>query len=78
MGMSCGYGPPADKQEMIKLIRSAHDRGITFFDTAEACGPFSNEELLGEALAPSRKDSVIATKFGFDIDPGRVPDRDNQ
>jgi aryl-alcohol dehydrogenase-like predicted oxidoreductase len=69
MGMSSGYGPAADKQEMITLIRAAHDRGITFFDTAEAYGPFVNEELVGEALAPFRKDVVIATKFGFDIDP---------
>jgi aryl-alcohol dehydrogenase-like predicted oxidoreductase len=69
MGMSSGYGPAADKQEMITLIRAAHGRGITFFDTAEAYGPFANEELVGEALAPIRKDVVIATKFGFDIDP---------
>ena len=69
MGMSSGYGPAADKQEMIALIRAAHFRGITFFDTAEAYGPFVNEELVGEALAPFRKDVVIATKFGFDIDP---------
>jgi aryl-alcohol dehydrogenase-like predicted oxidoreductase len=69
MGMSSGYGPAADKQEMITLIRAAHDRGVTFFDTAEAYGPFVNEELVGEALAPIRKDVVIATKFGFDIDP---------
>src|SRR5271165_5205735 len=68
MGMSSGYGPAADKQEMISLIRAAHDRGITFFDTAEAYGPFVNEELVGEALAPFRNDVVIATKFGFDID----------
>ena len=68
MGMSSAYGPAADKQEMITLIRAAHDRGITFFDTAEAYGPFLNEELVGEALAPIRKDVVIATKFGFDID----------
>jgi aryl-alcohol dehydrogenase-like predicted oxidoreductase len=69
MGMSSGYGPAADKQEMISLIRTAVDRGLTFFDTAEAYGPFVNEELVGEALAPVRKDVVIATKFGFDIDP---------
>jgi len=69
MGMSSGYGPPADKQEMIMLIRAAHDRGIAFFDTAEVYGPFVNEELLGEAVAPFRRDVVIATKFGFDIDP---------
>jgi aryl-alcohol dehydrogenase-like predicted oxidoreductase len=65
MGMSFGYGPPADKQEMISLIRRAVDRGITFFDTAEVYGPFTNEELVGEALAPFRGQVVIATKFGF-------------
>jgi aryl-alcohol dehydrogenase-like predicted oxidoreductase len=65
MSMSFGYGPPADKQEMIALIRSAVDRGVTFFDTAEAYGPFTNEELVGEALAPVRGQVVIATKFGF-------------
>ena len=65
MGMSFGYGPPADKQEMISLIRSAIERGITFFDTAEVYGPFTNEELVGEALAPFREQVVIATKFGF-------------
>jgi aryl-alcohol dehydrogenase-like predicted oxidoreductase len=65
MGMSFGYGPPADKQEMIKLIHSAVDKGVTFFDTAEVYGPFTNEELVGEALAPFRKQVVIATKFGF-------------
>ncbi|CUS04675.2 conserved protein of unknown function [Candidatus Promineifilum breve] len=69
MGMSSAYGPAADKQEMIKLIRTAVERGITFFDTAEAYGPFVNEELVGEALAPVRDQVVIATKFGFDIDP---------
>jgi aryl-alcohol dehydrogenase-like predicted oxidoreductase len=69
MGMSSGYGPPADKQQMITLIRSAVDRGVTFFDTAEAYGPFANETLVGEALAPCRGQVVIATKFGFDIDP---------
>src|SRR5215831_13901996 len=69
MGMSYGYGPAADKQEMISLIRNAVERGITFFDTAEAYGPFINEELVGEALAPMRKEVVIATKFGFKIDP---------
>ncbi|HLN98405.1 MAG TPA: aldo/keto reductase [Pyrinomonadaceae bacterium] len=69
MGMSYGYGPPADKQEMISLIRTAAERGITFFDTAEAYGPFTNEELLGEALAPFRGQVVIATKFGFKLDP---------
>lgn len=68
MSMSSGYGPPADKGEMIKLIRSAHDRGVTMFDTAEAYGPFANEELVGEALRPIRNKVVIATKFGFEID----------
>ena len=68
MGMSALYGPPADKGEMINLIRSAHDRGVTLFDTAEAYGPFVNEELVGEALAPIRDKVIIATKFGFDID----------
>jgi aryl-alcohol dehydrogenase-like predicted oxidoreductase len=67
MGMTSVYGPPADKQEMIALMRAAVDRGVTFFDTAEAYGPFANEELVGEALAPVRDRVVIATKFGFDI-----------
>jgi len=67
MGMSFSYGPPADKQEMISLIRSAVEQGITFFDTAEVYGPFTNEELVGEALAPLRAQVVIATKFGFDL-----------
>src|ERR1700729_2968127 len=65
LGLSFGYGPAADKQDAIKLIRAAFERGVTFFDSAEAYGPFANEELLGEALAPFRKDVVIATKFGF-------------
>jgi aryl-alcohol dehydrogenase-like predicted oxidoreductase len=69
MGMSFGYGPAGDKQEMISLVRSAVERGVTFFDTAEVYGPFTNEELVGEALAPFRGQVVIATKFGFDIDP---------
>jgi aryl-alcohol dehydrogenase-like predicted oxidoreductase len=69
MGMSYGYGPPADKQEMISLIHAAVERGVTFFDTAEAYGPFTNEELVGEALAPFHGDVVIATKFGFALDP---------
>src|SRR6476659_2030836 len=68
MGMSFGYGPAGDKQEMISVIRSAVDLGITFFDTAEVYGPFTNEELAGEALAPVRDRVVIATKFGFHID----------
>src|SRR5438309_3533869 len=67
MGMSFGYGPAADKREMISLIRSAVDRGVTFFDTAEVYGPFTNEELVGEALQPFRDRVVIATKFGFDL-----------
>src|SRR5882724_6877311 len=66
MGMSYGYGPAHDKQEMITLIRSAVERGVTFFDTAEVYGPFINEELVGEALAPFRGQVAIATKFGFD------------
>ena len=69
MGMSFGYGPPADKQEMIALIGAAVDRGVMFFDTAEVYGPFTNEELVGEALAPFRGRVVIATKFGFRPDP---------
>ena len=71
MGMSFSYGPPKDKQEMITLIRAAVERGVTFFDTAEVYGPFTNEELVGEALAPVRAQVVIATKFGFDtsVDP---------
>src|ERR1700728_1842971 len=67
MGMSFSYGPPKDKQEMTALLRAALERGITFFDTAEVYGPFLNEELVGEALAPFRKQVVIATKFGFDL-----------
>ncbi len=69
MGMSFGYGPPKDKQEMISVLRGAVDLGVTFFDTAEVYGPFTNEELVGEALAPVRDQVVIATKFGFNIDP---------
>jgi aryl-alcohol dehydrogenase-like predicted oxidoreductase len=69
MGMSFGYGPAADKKDMISLIRSAVERGITFFDTAEAYGPYANEELVGEALAPMREEVAIATKFGFKFDP---------
>jgi aryl-alcohol dehydrogenase-like predicted oxidoreductase len=70
MGMSFGYGPAADKQEMISLIRTAVERGVTFFDTAEAYGPFTNEQLVGEALAPFRDQVVIATKFGFKFESG--------
>src|SRR5947207_8392521 len=73
MGMSFGYGPPADKAEMTSLIRTAVERGVTFFDTAEVYGPFINEELVGEALAPFRKQVVIATKFGFKLDPNGGP-----
>src|SRR5579859_4819236 len=69
MGMSFGYGPAGDKKEMISLIRSAVERGVTFFDTAEVYGPFTNEELVGEALAPVRKQVAIATKFAFKFDP---------
>jgi aryl-alcohol dehydrogenase-like predicted oxidoreductase len=69
MGMSYGFGPAVDKEEGISLIRAAVERGVTFFDTAEAYGPFANEELVGEALAPFRDQVVIATKFGFKIDP---------
>jgi len=69
MGMNFGYGPPADKPEMISLIRTAVERGVTFFDTAEVYGPFTNEELVGEALAPFRGQVVVATKFGFKLDP---------
>src|ERR671913_2310365 len=69
MGMSFGYGPAADKNDMIKLIRAAVEKGVTFFDTAEVYGPFTNEELVGEALAPFRGQVTIATKFGFKADP---------
>ncbi|MGE0132966.1 MAG: aldo/keto reductase [Blastocatellales bacterium] len=68
MGMSFGYGPPADKQEMIRLIHAAVEQGVTFFDTAEVYGPYTNEDLVGEALAPFRDQVVIATKFGFKLD----------
>ena len=73
MGMSFGYGPAADKKEMMSLIRSAVERGVTFFDTAEVYGPFTNEELVGEALAPLRDQVAIATKFGFKPDPNGGP-----
>jgi hypothetical protein len=71
MSMSFGYGPAGDRQEMISLIRSAVEQGVTFFDTAEVYGPFTNEELVGEALAPFGQQVVIATKFGFDCDSGK-------
>src|SRR6201986_741817 len=82
MGMSFSYGPPKDKKEMIDLLHAAVDRGVTFFDTAEIYGPFTNEELVGEALAPFKGKVVIATKFGFDLSgsenrPG-VPGRNSQ
>jgi aryl-alcohol dehydrogenase-like predicted oxidoreductase len=73
MGMSFSYGPPKDKKEMISLIRKAFEFGVTFFDTAEVYGPFTNEELVGEALAPFRQKVVIATKFGFDLSPDFDP-----
>jgi aryl-alcohol dehydrogenase-like predicted oxidoreductase len=73
MGLSHGYGPAVDRQEGIRVIRAAVERGITFFDTAEVYGPYTNEELVGEALAPFRGQVVIATKFGFDLDPNDGP-----
>jgi aryl-alcohol dehydrogenase-like predicted oxidoreductase len=73
MGMSFSYGPPKDRQAMVELIRTAVERGVTFFDTAEVYGPFTNEELVGEALAPFRGEVVIATKFGFELDPDGGP-----
>jgi aryl-alcohol dehydrogenase-like predicted oxidoreductase len=73
MGMSFSYGPPANKEEMISLLRTAVERGVTFFDTAEVYGPFTNEKLVGEALSPFRQQVVIATKFGFKLDPQGGP-----
>ena len=73
MGMSFSYGAPKDKQEMISLLRAAVERGVTFFDTAEVYGPLTNEELLGEALSPLRNQVVIATKFGFNLNPDGSP-----
>ena len=78
MGMSFGYGPAADTQEMVSLIRSAVDRGVTFFDTAEVYGPFTNEVLVGEALAPVRDQVVIATKFGFKFEGGKQSGLDSR
>jgi len=78
MGMSFGYGPPADQQEMISLIRTAVERGITFFDTAEVYGPFTNEALVGEALEPVRDQVVIATKFGFKFEDGKQSGLDSR
>jgi aryl-alcohol dehydrogenase-like predicted oxidoreductase len=78
MGMSFGYGPPVDKQQGISLIRAAVERGVTFFDTAEIYGPYTNEELVGEALAPFRDQVVIATKFGFKIENGKQAGLDSR
>src|SRR5437016_3169298 len=78
MGLSYGYGPAVDKQEGISLIRAAVERGVTFFDTAEVYGPFTNEELVGEALAPFRGKVVIATKFGFKIENGKQAGLDSR
>src|SRR5213079_2765038 len=78
MGMTFAYGPPGDKQEMISLIRSAVERGVTFFDTAEVYGPYTNEELVGEALAPFRHQVKIATKFGFKIENGKQAGLDSR
>src|SRR5436190_14146084 len=78
MGLSFGYGPAVDRQQGISLIRAAVERGITFFDTAEAYGPFSNEELVGEALAPVRDEVVIATKFGFKFEAGKQSGLDSR
>jgi aryl-alcohol dehydrogenase-like predicted oxidoreductase len=78
MGMSFGYGPPADKKDMISLIRKAVENGVTFFDTAEVYGPFTNEELVGEALASVRKQVVIASKFGFKIENGKQAGLDSR
>jgi aryl-alcohol dehydrogenase-like predicted oxidoreductase len=78
MGMSFGYGPAGDTQEMISVIRAAVERGVTFFDTAEVYGPFTNEELVGEALASVRDQVVIATKFGFKIENGKQSGLDSR
>src|SRR6478752_4154771 len=78
MGLSFGYGPPVDKQEGVSLIRAAVERGVTFFDTAEVYGPFTNEELVGEALAPIRDQVAIATKFGFKIENGKQAGLDSR
>src|SRR5215467_15947195 len=78
MGMSFGYGPAKDEQEMVSVIRSAVDLGVTFFDTAEVYGPFTNEELVGKALAPLRNRVLIATKFGFKIENGKQAGLDSR
>src|SRR5436190_2690245 len=70
MSLAANYGPAADRKEAINVIRTAHERGVTFFDTAEVCGPHTSEELVGEAHEPFRDDVVVATKFGFDIEAG--------
>ena len=75
MSISANYGPPADRNQGIKVIRTAHEKGVTFFDTAEVYGPYTNEELVGEALAPIRDKVVIATKFGFDLEAGGLNSR---
>ncbi|HEY5756023.1 MAG TPA: aldo/keto reductase, partial [Steroidobacter sp.] len=75
MSISANYGPPADKAQGIKVIRAAHERGVTFFDTAEVYGPYTNESLVGEALAPIRNQVVIATKFGFNMEAGGLNSR---
>ena len=77
MSISANYGPPADRDQGIKVIRTAHEKGVTFFDTAEVYGPLTNEELVGEALAPFRDEVVIATKFGFDLEKGGLNSRPN-
>src|SRR5208283_5444977 len=77
MGLSFAYGPPTERTEAITLIRSAVDQGVTFFDTAEVYGPFTNEEVVGEALAPVRDRVVIATKFGFNIKDGKMDGLDS-
>src|SRR6185436_11571862 len=78
MGLSFGYGPPVDKQQGIEVIRAAVERGVTFFDTAEVYGPFTNEELVGEALAPFRDQVTIATKFGWKIEEGKQAGLDSR
>ena len=74
MNFTWAYGPPVEKEQAIAVIRAAYDQGVRFFDTAEIYGPFTGEEFVGEALAPFRDEVVIATKFGFDIDPDTAPD----
>src|SRR3954471_12787593 len=78
MGLSHGFGPATEKNEAIKVIRAAYDRGVTFFDTAEAYGPFTNEEIVGEALRPVRDEVVISTKFGFKFENGRQAGLDSR